>query len=123
MREGPPFPVLVKALLGRVSSLSYFHCGQRWEADFRGLIDRAAGVRVAGCESGWQDWSRYSGRQKQRVEMGGLVGCVTYEGDLRDYLPLLALGEWVHVGKGTVFGNGKYVISQTSIVRCHRGWR
>jgi hypothetical protein len=29
---------------------------------------------------------------------------------LRDYLPLLALGELVHVGKGVVFGNGKYAI-------------
>jgi hypothetical protein len=103
--------VLVKALLGRVSSLSYFHCGQRWEVDFRGLIDRAADrVRTAEVGSGWADWSRFSGRQQQRVEMGGLAGQVTYEGDLRDYLPLLALGELVHVGKGTVFGNGKYRI-------------
>jgi hypothetical protein len=110
VREGPPFHVLVKVLLGRVSSLSYFHCGHKLEADFRGLIDRAAEVRIARSETGWRDWSRFSGRQKQRVEMGGLVGQVTYSGDLRDYLPLLALGELVHVGKGTVFGNGQYRI-------------
>jgi hypothetical protein len=109
VREGPPFHVLVKALLGRTSSLSYFHCGQRLEVDFRGLIDRAAErVRIVESGSGWADWSRFSGRQRQRVEMGGLVGRVTYEGDLSDYLPLLALGELVHVGKGTVFGNGQY---------------
>ena len=65
---------------------------------------------IAECRTGWQDWSRYSGRQRQRVEMGGLVGRVTYEGDLSDYLPLLVLGELVHVGKGTVFGNGQYRI-------------
>jgi hypothetical protein len=110
VQQGPPFDALVKTLLGRVSSLSYFHCGQRLEADFRGLIDRAAGVRIARSESQWEDWSRFSGRQQQRVEMGGLVGRVTYEGDLGDYLPLLALGELVHVGKGTVFGNGQYRI-------------
>ena len=114
VRSGPPFAALVKALLGRVSSLSYFHCGQRFEADFRGLIHRAAEVRIADCETHWQDWSRFSGRQKQRIEMGGLVGRVTYEGDLRAYLPLLALGELVHVGKGTVFGNGKYEVGQAA---------
>jgi hypothetical protein len=108
VQHGPPFPVLVKALLGRISSLSYFHCGQRWGTDFRGLIDRAAGVRIVKSETHWEDWSRFSGRQGQRVEMGGLVGRITYAGDLRDYLPLLALGELVHAGKGTVFGNGKY---------------
>lgn len=110
IEQGPPFQALVKTLLGRISSLSYFHCGQRLETDFRGLIDRAAGVRITQRETRWHDWSRFSGRQKQRVEMGGLVGRVTYEGDLGDYLPLLALGELVQVGKGTVFGNGRYRI-------------
>jgi hypothetical protein len=110
VEAGPPFHVLVKVLLGRISSLSYFHCGHKLEADFRGLIDRAEAVRMAQSQTSWQDWSRFSGRQKQRVEMGGLVGQVTYAGDLRDYLSLLALGEWVHVGKGTVFGNGQYRI-------------
>jgi hypothetical protein len=112
VQSGPPFHVLVKTLLGRISSLSYFHCGERVEADFRGLIDRAAEVRIVQRETHWQDWSRFSGRQKQRVEMGGLVGRITYEGDLHDYLPLLAVGELVHVGKGTVFGNGKYVVGR-----------
>jgi hypothetical protein len=113
VHQGPPFHVLVRTLLARVSSLSYFHCGERWEVDFRGLIDRAEEVRVARSETHWEDWSRFSGRQQQRVEMGGVAGRITYAGDLRDYLPLLAMGELVHVGKGTVTGNGKYVISQT----------
>ncbi len=111
LRQGPPFHVLVRTLLGRVSSLSYFHCGQRWETDFRALIDRARAVQIAGAGTAWVDWGRYSGRQKQRVRMGGLVGRAAYEGELRPYLPLLALGELVHVGKGTVFGNGQYVVN------------
>jgi hypothetical protein len=110
VRHGPPFDVLIRTLLGRISSLSYFHCGQRLEVDFRGLIDRAAEVRIEQGETRWDDWSRFSGRQQQRVNMGGLVGRVTYAGDLADFGPLLALGEWIHVGKGTVFGNGQYRI-------------
>lgn len=110
INEGPFFQALIKVLLSRTSSLSYFHCGERLEVDFRGLIDRAAEVKITDCQTHWEDWSRFSGRQKQRVRMGGLVGQVTYEGDLQDYLPLLALGELIHVGKGTVFGNGQYEI-------------
>ncbi|MCB0194569.1 MAG: CRISPR system precrRNA processing endoribonuclease RAMP protein Cas6 [Anaerolineae bacterium] len=111
IEDGPPFEVLVKTLLGRVSSLSYFHCGQLFEADFRGLIDRAATVAIEASDTRWQDWSRFSGRQKRRIEMGGLAGCVTYAGDVAPYLPLLALGQFIHVGKGTVFGNGQYRIN------------
>jgi len=110
IEQGPSFQAIVQNLLGRVSSLSYFHCGQKFEADFRGLIDKAAEVKIVESETRWQEWSRFSGRQKQRIEMGGLVGRVTYEGNLKEYLPLLALGELIHVGKGTVFGNGQYEI-------------
>lgn len=112
VNSGPSFQVLVKSLLSRISSLSQFHCGQPLEADFRGLIDRAAGVQLVESKTQWEDWSRFSGRQQQEVELGGLVGRVAYEGNLQAYLPLLALGEWVHVGKGTVFGNGQYQIQQ-----------
>ncbi|MBE7469847.1 MAG: hypothetical protein DPW09_20595 [Anaerolineae bacterium] len=107
---GPPFGVLIKALLGRVSSLSYFHCGQLLETDFRGLISLAERVELVKKDTVKEQWSRISGRQKQSIEMGGLVGRATYQGDLRPFLPLLAAGELTHVGKGTVFGNGQYQI-------------
>jgi len=54
------------------------------------------------------DIERYSRRQERRIPMGGLVGSVTYRGPLDEFLPWLALGEHVHVGKNTVFGMGKY---------------
>lgn len=111
VRQGPPFQALVKVLLGRISSLSYFHCGQRWEMDFRGWIDQAAAVALAATETRWVDWERYSGRQQQRIAMGGLVGRATYTGDLAPYRALLLLGTLIHVGKGTVFGNGAFAVT------------
>ncbi len=42
--------------------------------------------------------------------LGGWIGEITYKGDFQKYLPLLRLGEHIHVGKATVFGLGKYRI-------------
>lgn len=106
--ERPEFHVLVRNILRRVSSLYYFHCGERWETDYRGIIEAAKGVRLAEAGTGWVDWERYSRRQQQRMNLGGLMGQATYEGEIEPFLPLLVLGELVHVGKGTVFGNGQY---------------
>ena len=39
--------------------------------------------------------------------MGGVVGEMTLEGDLRPFSALLRTAEIVHVGKGTTFGLGK----------------
>jgi CRISPR/Cas system endoribonuclease Cas6 (RAMP superfamily) len=108
--HGPPFHVLLRRLLDRVSSLSYFHCGERWDIDFRGWIEHAEEVQIADAATRWADWERYSGRQDQGVKMGGLVGPITYTGDLAPFRALLALGTLVHVGKGTVMGNGRFAL-------------
>jgi len=64
-------------------------------------------VEIAENQLGWFDWKRYSNRQEQKMYMGGMVGSVTYEGAVGEFLPLLKLCERVHVGKGTSFGLGR----------------
>ena len=73
------------------------------------------------------DWWRFSGRQEREVNIGGLVGRVVYAapkveresgadsdgestGELNAFLPLLVAGQLIHVGKATVFGNGRITV-------------
>lgn len=105
-----PFHVLLRGLLRRISSLMYFHQGEELDVDFTGLIERAERVRTLSEDTRWVDWDRYSGRRDARITMGGLVGKVIYTGDAAEFRPLLKIGEYVHVGKGAVFGMGKYRI-------------
>ncbi len=39
--------------------------------------------------------------------MGGIIGSVTYAGDLGKYLPLFEIASKVHIGKQTTFGMGR----------------
>ncbi len=104
----PEFHVLFRQAMRRISALSYFHHGEQLEADYTGLAARSRQVALTENNTRWQDWERFSRRQQQRMNMGGLVGTATYEGDLGEFLPWLAVGEHVHVGKNAVFGLGKY---------------
>jgi hypothetical protein len=114
----PDFHVLVRALLRRLSTLAACHCNTAWPGDARALIAAAERVDTTHAAVSWVDWDRFSGRQQQRVPLGGFVGEMTYAGDLAAFRPLLAMGALVHIGKATVFGHGRYCISgcQLSIV-------
>lgn len=106
----PDFHVLFRRLLGRLSSLARFHGPGPLKVDFRDLIERAQAVEIERDETRWTRWARYSGRQDRRMEWEGLVGEVTYRGDLAPFWPYLVFGQWTHVGSGTTFGLGGYRI-------------
>jgi CRISPR-associated endoribonuclease Cas6 len=106
--EQPEFHQIVRSLLRRISSLSYFHCGQRLDLDFRELIQQAQSVIKVLSDCHWEDWERYSSRQKNKMSLGGFVGTVCYSGNFSPFIELLCLGELVHVGKAASFGLGRY---------------
>lgn len=68
---------------------------------------RAEKVRIVDADLRWFDWRRYSFRQDKAMLMGGMVGSVTYEGKIGEYMPLIEFCSEVHLGKQTSFGLGK----------------
>ena len=105
----PEFSVLIRALLRRISSLAYFHCGERCDLEFQRVKEEAARVSLTHSDLRWWDWARYSARQQTQMKLGGFLGDVTYRGSVQPFLPLLLLGTATHVGKACTFGHGRYV--------------
>lgn len=105
------FEMLVTSLLRRLRLLGYFHCDQGEGAgDHKAFIGQADRIERVHNGLVWRDRERCSGRQQTRMKMGGLVGDVVYRGDIGPLRPLLEAGAILHVGKGTSFGLGKYVL-------------
>lgn len=97
------------ALVRRVSMLAYFHEGRELDLDFRALKAAAGDVRLEGAALRFLDQVRRSGRQQRTIRMGGLVGHVDLDlTTAAPFAPLLAVGQWVHVGKGATMGLGRY---------------
>jgi len=105
-----PFHVLVRAMLRRISSLLAFYGGGEPSLDYRGLVKRAKNVRIIDDDLSWYDWKRYSLRQDQAMLMGGIVGEVTYEGAVNEFIPLIDFCTKTHIGKQTAFGLGKIAV-------------
>jgi hypothetical protein len=106
----PVFGVIAKRLRDRINALSYFYCGKGLDMDFKAFGESAEKVRTVSDSTRWVESARYSRRREVTHDLSGFVGEVTFEGELEMFLPYLKLGEYLHVGKNAVFGNGWYEI-------------
>lgn len=106
------FSLLIRTLLRRYSWLSTIYCNDTPDLPYEQILEYAGkGVRITQSDLVWHSWDHYSFRQKQRMKLGGVMGRIVYTGGLEPFLPLLKLGEYLHIGKGTAFGQGKYKIT------------
>ncbi len=111
--ESPEFHHLIKRLRDRVNALAWFYSGTLLDVDFAAFGKRAETVQTVESRVVWVDRERYSTRTGQRHPIGGFVGHAVYTGDVAEFVPLLRLGELVHVGKHAVWGNGRFQIRLT----------
>lgn len=105
----PEFHVLVKRLRDRVNRLATCYCNEELDLDFRDFGEHAEAVQTELVKGRWMERTRKT-RQKKQQDFGGFIGEITYKGDLAPFLPLVLLGQYLHVGKNAVFGNGWYEV-------------
>jgi hypothetical protein len=103
----PDFHHIIKRLRDRVNALCTFFGDGPLEADFSGVGKRAENVKTAACNVAWSERFRTSSKTHQRHELSGFVGKSVYEGELDEFLPWLAIGELIHIGKHAAWGNGE----------------
>ncbi len=79
--------------------------------DPKGLIETAGRVRVADNRLLWEELRSYSTRRRAESPTSGLVGSVVLEADdWSPFWPWLVWGQFTHVGKDAVKGNGWYTL-------------
>jgi len=107
----PTFTQIIITILRRAELLSRFYGQGISNACWSDLLEDADSVALKVDSLSWYDWKRYSRPQQDILGMGGIVGTVTYVGEaLSRFMPYLLLGQLMHIGKGYVYGMGKYVV-------------
>jgi hypothetical protein len=105
------FAVLLGRLLDRLESLAQHFSDTPLDLDYRALMARAEGVRTARDGTIWEELRSYSTRQRRATPIGGLLGEATFAcDDWSPFLPWMVWGQFTHVGKDAVKGNGWYRI-------------
>ncbi|WP_295976709.1 CRISPR system precrRNA processing endoribonuclease RAMP protein Cas6 [uncultured Aggregatibacter sp.] len=97
------------SLAKRLSLLSEFH-SEPLNLDF-GLLKTQIEQIQDNKYLKWQDWTRYSSRQDQKMKLGGVIGQWQFKNLSPELAKLLYIGQWLHCGKNATFGLGKYQIT------------
>lgn len=97
---------LLQRLLRRLDDLCAAYGGGLLDLDAPRLLALAEQARVADDQTRWVDVVSSSSRQHVRTPIGGLVGQITFAGELADLRELLVWGSLVHIGKNAVKGDG-----------------
>jgi len=100
------FPLLLRRLLRRLTDLTQTATGAHPGFDHVTLLQSAEDIQVAEDRTRWMDVASYSARQGRATPIGGLVGEITFKGDLRPFIPWLLWATVTHVGKDCTKGGG-----------------
>lgn len=100
---------LLMALARRSSLLLEFQAQQTLGLDFTQLAEQAKNIRDT-RELTWLNWTRYSSRQQQTMQLGGVVGTWTLHDLPCEFHLLIQLGQYLHIGKNATFGLGQYTL-------------
>jgi hypothetical protein len=103
-----PYPLLMN-IIRRISALCAFHGDAPLQADYRALKQQAEMAQLIDSALVWRDQKRFSARTRKTMPLGGVLGTLRLDlANAPALWPFLWLGQWVHAGKGTVFGLGGY---------------
>lgn len=107
--------VVERFLMGvvrRISLLHRFYADVLLEVDFTGLKQQIMHIQYkADVWSG--GWERYSSRQQGKQPVKGWLGDIFLQGNgLVAFWPYLHLGQWLHTGKSTNMGLGRYELQR-----------
>jgi hypothetical protein len=111
---GRPGPAdLALALAWRTNALATLYGASEQPADDAAIKRAAEQIEVEESTTRLVHVRRYSARQRQKMDLPGVLGHFRWRGGspLDELWPLLLFGEVVQVGKGTALGFGRYVIA------------
>lgn len=107
--ENFSIPVMLRQLLRRTSAIATLHWHQSLVIDIQQLWAEIDQIQ-AESQLEWKDWKRYSNRQQRSMLFGGVVGEICLSQVAPALSQLLYVGQWLHIGKETVFGQGRYAL-------------
>ncbi|MCC7431206.1 CRISPR system precrRNA processing endoribonuclease RAMP protein Cas6 [bacterium] len=104
------FLTFYKTLARRILILRKFNETSDLLFDNKQLTELSENIRTVKQKFDRFSVNRWSNRQQQKIPLDGFTGFAIFEGDFAPFQEVLEFGQFVHIGKNTVFGFGKFEV-------------
>ena len=108
--DRPTLPDLIAAATRRIQSYLPKRSRDAWKQTAREALELARGTPAEPWQGERLDLHRYSGRQQAELDLHGVTGFLELPDGPGELWPLLAVAQWLHLGKGTVMGLGQLIV-------------
>lgn len=105
--EAVDFPVLLRNITQRLMQLTQRYGGEMSIPAAESVVADAAAVSMTSSGLWLCPLERYSSRHQKKMDMSGLMGTMTFQGELAPFVPWLRAAGLLHIGRNTTFGYGK----------------
>ncbi|WP_017472773.1 CRISPR system precrRNA processing endoribonuclease RAMP protein Cas6 [Amphibacillus jilinensis] len=101
------FSTTIRSITRRVTALTERY-GGFVDADSVPMVcELSNSVQMTSSGLYWSEISRYSNRRKKKMDLSGLLGAMTFEGNMYHFAPWLYAGRYLHIGRNVTFGCGQ----------------
>ncbi|MBU5442519.1 CRISPR system precrRNA processing endoribonuclease RAMP protein Cas6 [Paenibacillus sp. MSJ-34] len=101
------FPTIIRSITRRVTALTERYGGHVSPDAISSVSQLSASVHTTSSGLYWSEMSRYSNRRNVKMDLSGLLGAMTFEGDMSHFVPWLHASRILHIGRNVTFGCGQ----------------
>lgn len=104
------FPTLIRSITKRVHLLTERYGGVVAADVAARACEKAGDIRMTSHALYLNRMHRYSNRKQESLDWSGMLGAMTFEGELTGFTPWLQAARMLHIGRNSTFGCGQVEI-------------
>lgn len=105
------FLTIIRNIMRRITEIATRYGGHVNLAEAEKLLEDASQIKTTSSGLYLSQISRYSNRKSEKMDISGLLGAITFEGDISPFIPWLNAAYILHIGRNTTFGCGQIDVS------------
>jgi hypothetical protein len=101
------FPTIIRSITRRVAALTERYGGYAAHDAISSICRLSESVHTTSSGLYWYELNRYSNRRNTKMDLSGLLGAMTFEGELTPFTSWLNAARVLHIGRNVTFGCGQ----------------